>query len=149
MKITFVLNMEKKENYLSDRSLNFLKIAAFLVVKGVNYSFNSKNPFTDIPQLDHNKSNKIREFVSKLLTHNRNETPRILSFSTDPKNIHQEEKETVKKAISETYCTLYCDNKYFSEGNENVLIAEEYHSHNTQRLKELELINLLGSIGYK
>ncbi|MGI9214904.1 MAG: hypothetical protein ACR2HS_04520 [Gammaproteobacteria bacterium] len=110
-----VLNMEKKENYLSDRSLNFLKIAAFLVVKGVNYSFNSKNPFTDIPQLDHNKSNKIREFVSKLLTHNRNETPRILSFSTDPKNIHQEAKETVKKAISETYCTLYCDNKYFSE----------------------------------
>jgi len=40
-------------------------------------------------------------------------------------------------------------NKYFSEGISSVLTFQEYHSHNTKRLSELELINLLGSIGYK
>jgi UDP-N-acetylglucosamine 4,6-dehydratase len=39
-------------------------------------------------------------------------------------------------------------NKYFSEGKGNFDISDEYHSHNTQRLCENELINLLGSIGY-
>lgn len=40
-------------------------------------------------------------------------------------------------------------NKYFSEGIGGQINAEEYHSHNTRRLTESELINLLGSIGYK
>ena len=40
-------------------------------------------------------------------------------------------------------------NKYYSEGKGSMSKGEEYHSHNTQRLSESELINLLGSIGYK
>ncbi|MHA8078888.1 polysaccharide biosynthesis protein [Aquirufa antheringensis] len=39
-------------------------------------------------------------------------------------------------------------NKYFSEGSLNISDIEDYHSHNTKRLSESELINLLKSIGY-
>jgi UDP-N-acetylglucosamine 4,6-dehydratase/5-epimerase len=40
-------------------------------------------------------------------------------------------------------------NKYFSEGQRNISLIEEYNSFNTNRLSEAELINLLSSIGYK
>ena len=40
-------------------------------------------------------------------------------------------------------------NKYFSEGTEISPTIEEYHSHNTRRLNEVELILLLNKIGYK
>jgi UDP-glucose 4-epimerase len=40
-------------------------------------------------------------------------------------------------------------NKYFTEGTGNIAKVEEYHSHNTRRLTESELIDLLNSIGYK
>ena len=40
-------------------------------------------------------------------------------------------------------------NKYFTEGTSSISRLEEYHSHNTKRLNELELIELLNSIGYK
>ena len=40
-------------------------------------------------------------------------------------------------------------NKYFSEGYDSNKIIEDYHSHNTIRLSESELIALLNSIGYK
>lgn len=39
-------------------------------------------------------------------------------------------------------------NKYFTEGSGSTANIEEYHSHNTKRLSEVELINLLKSIGY-
>jgi len=39
-------------------------------------------------------------------------------------------------------------NKYFSEGSISSSKIEDYHSHNTKRLSESELINLLNSIGY-
>ncbi len=39
-------------------------------------------------------------------------------------------------------------NKYFSEGSLNISDIDDYHSHNTKRLSESELINLLNSIGY-
>lgn len=39
-------------------------------------------------------------------------------------------------------------NKYFTEGSGSTANSEEYHSHNTKRLSEVELINLLKSIGY-
>ena len=38
--------------------------------------------------------------------------------------------------------------KYFSEGSGSIVNVEEYHSHNTRRLTEYELIDLLKSIGY-
>jgi UDP-glucose 4-epimerase len=40
-------------------------------------------------------------------------------------------------------------NKYFSEGSDSKKIIDDYHSHNTNRLSELELISLLNKIGYK
>jgi len=40
-------------------------------------------------------------------------------------------------------------NKYFTEGSGSIAKLEEYHSHNTRRLSESELISLLNSIGYK
>lgn len=40
-------------------------------------------------------------------------------------------------------------NKYFTEGFGSIVKLEEYHSHNTRRLSENELISLLNSIGYK
>ncbi|OUW34657.1 MAG: UDP-glucose 4-epimerase [Flavobacteriaceae bacterium TMED179] len=40
-------------------------------------------------------------------------------------------------------------NKYFSEGSEDKNKLEEYNSENTRRLSEIELISLLGSIGFK
>ena len=40
-------------------------------------------------------------------------------------------------------------NKYFSEGSEMNIYLDEYHSHNTRRLNENELITLLNKIGYK
>jgi UDP-N-acetylglucosamine 4,6-dehydratase len=40
-------------------------------------------------------------------------------------------------------------NKYFTEGFGSIVKLEEYHSHNTRRLSEKELISLLNSIGYK
>jgi UDP-N-acetylglucosamine 4,6-dehydratase len=40
-------------------------------------------------------------------------------------------------------------NKYFTEGSGSISNLEEYHSHNTIRLSEKELITLLNSIGYK
>jgi len=40
-------------------------------------------------------------------------------------------------------------NKYFTEGINNLDIAQDYNSHNTRRLSQNELINLLGKIGYK
>ena len=40
-------------------------------------------------------------------------------------------------------------NKYFTEGSSNNESVEDYHSHNTKRLLENELIELLNSIGYK
>lgn len=40
-------------------------------------------------------------------------------------------------------------NKYFSEGSLNISKFDEYHSHNTKRLDEDELIALLNRIGYK
>ncbi len=40
-------------------------------------------------------------------------------------------------------------NKYFTEGTELVSKVEDYHSHNTKRLSEEELIKLLNSIGYE
>lgn len=40
-------------------------------------------------------------------------------------------------------------NKYFSEGLDNQKVLDDYHSHNTRRLTEEELILLLNSIGYK
>jgi UDP-glucose 4-epimerase len=39
-------------------------------------------------------------------------------------------------------------NKYFSEGSINSTEFEDYHSHNTRRLNENELISLLNSIGF-
>ena len=38
--------------------------------------------------------------------------------------------------------------KYFSEGKERQINIEEYNSHNTNRLSENELIQLLASIGF-
>ena len=40
-------------------------------------------------------------------------------------------------------------NKYFSEGSDSNKIIQDYHSHNTNRLSESELISLLNKIGYK
>jgi len=40
-------------------------------------------------------------------------------------------------------------NKYFSEGSDSNKMIDDYHSHNTNRLSELELISLLNKIGYK
>ncbi len=40
-------------------------------------------------------------------------------------------------------------NKYFTEGIESEGSIEDYHSHNTKRLTQNELIALLNSIGYK
>ena len=40
-------------------------------------------------------------------------------------------------------------NKYFSEGLDSEKLLDDYHSHNTRRLSEEELIVLLNSIGYK
>ncbi len=39
-------------------------------------------------------------------------------------------------------------NKYFSEGNKEKIIIEEYNSFNTNRLSEAKLIELLASIGF-
>jgi UDP-N-acetylglucosamine 4,6-dehydratase len=39
--------------------------------------------------------------------------------------------------------------KYFSEGNQITPTLDDYHSHNTNKLSECELINLLNKIGYK
>jgi len=39
-------------------------------------------------------------------------------------------------------------NKYFTEGIESKKIIDDYHSHNTKRLNQEELIKLLNSIGY-
>lgn len=39
-------------------------------------------------------------------------------------------------------------NKYFTEGVESKNIIDDYHSHNTRRLNQDELIKLLNSIGY-
>lgn len=39
-------------------------------------------------------------------------------------------------------------NKYFTEGSGSIAKIEDYHSHNTKRLTENELIELLKSIGY-
>ena len=39
-------------------------------------------------------------------------------------------------------------NKYFTQGSGTTTRLEEYHSHNTKRLSENELIKLLNSIGY-
>jgi UDP-glucose 4-epimerase len=39
-------------------------------------------------------------------------------------------------------------NKYFSEGSINSTEIEDYHSHNTVRLSDIELVALLNSIGY-
>ena len=39
-------------------------------------------------------------------------------------------------------------NKYFTEGSGSIVNVEDYHSHNTRRLAENELIELLKSIGY-
>jgi len=40
-------------------------------------------------------------------------------------------------------------NKYFSEGSDNNINLDDYHSHNTTRLNQIELISLLNKIGYK
>jgi UDP-glucose 4-epimerase len=40
-------------------------------------------------------------------------------------------------------------NKYFSEGSDKNIHLDDYHSHNTKRLNENELILLLNKIGYK
>lgn len=40
-------------------------------------------------------------------------------------------------------------NKYFTEGEGSMVSLEDYHSHNTRRLSEAELIRLLNKIGYK
>ncbi len=39
-------------------------------------------------------------------------------------------------------------NKYFTEGSGSIATLEDYHSHNTKRLTENELIALLNKIGY-
>jgi UDP-glucose 4-epimerase len=40
-------------------------------------------------------------------------------------------------------------NKFFTEGNGSVAELDDYHSHNTRRLSQDELITLLNRIGYK
>jgi UDP-glucose 4-epimerase len=40
-------------------------------------------------------------------------------------------------------------NKYFSVGKQIINEIDDYHSHNTRRLKESELISMLNEIGYK
>lgn len=40
-------------------------------------------------------------------------------------------------------------NKYFSEGSDLNVLIDDYHSHNTNRLSEPQLISLLNKIGYK
>jgi UDP-glucose 4-epimerase len=40
-------------------------------------------------------------------------------------------------------------NKFFTEGINIAPTLDDYHSHNTRRLNELELINLLERIGYQ
>lgn len=39
-------------------------------------------------------------------------------------------------------------NKYFTEGEEMIATLDDYHSHNTRRLSQHELISLLNKIGY-
>jgi UDP-N-acetylglucosamine 4,6-dehydratase len=39
-------------------------------------------------------------------------------------------------------------NKFFTEGSGSIAEIDDYHSHNTNRLSEVDLINLLISIGY-
>jgi UDP-glucose 4-epimerase len=40
-------------------------------------------------------------------------------------------------------------NKYFTDGKEQTSINDDYHSHNTIRLSQEELITLLNKIGYR
>ena len=40
-------------------------------------------------------------------------------------------------------------NKYYTEGSDAINTIEDYHSHNTKRLSEDELVKLLNEIGYK
>lgn len=40
-------------------------------------------------------------------------------------------------------------NKFFFEGNDSISELDDYHSHNTRRLTQDELIGLLNTIGYK
>jgi UDP-N-acetylglucosamine 4,6-dehydratase len=40
-------------------------------------------------------------------------------------------------------------NKFFTEGNGSVAEIDDYHSHNTRRLSQDELVSLLNKIGYK
>ncbi len=53
------------------------------------------------------------------------------------------------------YFRIPCDNrdlnynKYFSEGDSHISEVDDYHSHNTNRLEQAELIALIKSIGFK
>jgi UDP-N-acetylglucosamine 4,6-dehydratase len=40
-------------------------------------------------------------------------------------------------------------NKYFTDGKEQIATIDDYHSHNTKRLSQEELITLLNKIGYQ
>jgi len=64
-------------------------------------------------------------------------------------------EERISAIESDNYFRIPSDNrdlnynKYFFDGQKDILDHEEYNSYNTQRLKKSELISLLASIGYK
>jgi len=64
-------------------------------------------------------------------------------------------EELVQAEDLGNYYRVPCDNrdlnynKFFTEGNEITSELQDYHSHNTNRLSENDLIKLLNKIGYK
>jgi len=109
--------------------------------------FVQKSPSSTIEELANAMKKIYNSHVNIRIIGTRHSEKLYESLLSKEELVHAEDLGDYYRVPSDNRDLNY--NKYFTEGNSQIQNFEDYHSHNTRRLSEIELINLLNKIGYK
>jgi UDP-glucose 4-epimerase len=109
--------------------------------------FVQKSPSSTIEELANAMKKIYNSHVNIRIIGTRHSEKLYESLLSKEELVHAEDLGDYYRVPSDNRDLNY--NKYFTEGNSQIKKFEDYHSHNTRRLSEIELINLLNKIGYK
>jgi len=109
--------------------------------------FVQKSPSSTIKELANAMKKIYNSHVNIRIIGTRHSEKLYESLLSKEELVHAEDLGDYYRVPSDNRDLNY--NKYFTEGNSQIQNFEDYHSHNTRRLSEIELINLLNKIGYK
>jgi UDP-glucose 4-epimerase len=109
--------------------------------------FVQKSPSSTIEELANAMKKIYNSHVNTRIIGTRHSEKLYESLLSKEELVHAEDLGDYYRVPSDNRDLNY--NKYFTEGNSQIKNFEDYHSHNTRRLSEIELINILNKIGYK